>query len=126
MTNGSTSSSWKVANGMIKPPSSSYQTIGKAAKFLKLDFSAEDMAAFAKEYEMTTDSLRCIEELFDRMQENKQKNIVRTLLKLSRLPKKEPKTFDTFDFGRCFIANRLTSWRICQHLLRCIPGLISR
>lgn len=125
MTNGSTNSSWKVANGMIKPPSSSYQTIGKAAKFLKLDFSAEDIAAFAKEYEMTTDSLRCIEELFVRMQENKQKNIVRTLLKLSRLPKKEPKTFDTFDFGRCFIANRLTSWRICQHLLRCIPGLIS-
>lgn len=58
---------------MIKPPSSSYQTIGKAAKFLKLDFSAEDMAAFAKEYEITTDSLRCIEELFVRMQENKQK-----------------------------------------------------
>lgn len=100
MTNGLTSSSWKGANGMIKPPSSSYQTIGKAAKFLKLDFSAEDMAAFAKEYEITTDSLRCIEELFVRMQENKQKNIVRTLLKLSRLPLKEPKTFDTFDFGR--------------------------
>lgn len=85
---------------MIKAPSSSYQTIGKAAKFLKLDFSAEDMAAFAKEYEMTTDSLRCIEELFVRMQETKQKNIVHTLLKLSWLPLKEPKTFDTFDFGR--------------------------
>ena len=34
---------------MIKQPSSSYNMIAAAAKFLKLDFSAEDMAAFAKE-----------------------------------------------------------------------------
>lgn len=85
---------------MIKPPSSSYNTIATAAKFLKLDFSAEDMAAFAKENEIKADSLRCIEELFVQLQDTKQKNIVRTLLKLSRLPLKEPKIFDTFDFGR--------------------------
>ncbi len=98
--NGSTSSSWREGPGMINPPSSSYNTIAAAAKFLKLDFSAEDMAAFAKENEIKADSLRCIEELFVQLQDTKQKNIVRTLLKLSRLPLKEPKTFDTFDFGR--------------------------
>ena len=98
--NGSTSSDWMEESGMIKPPSSSYQTIGKAAKFLKLDFSAEDMAAFAKENEVKADSLRCIEDLFVQLQNTKQKNIVRTLLKLSRLPLKDPKTFDTFDFNR--------------------------
>lgn len=85
---------------MIESPSSSYNTIAAAAKFLKLDFSAEDMAAFAKENEIKADSLRCIEDLFVQLQDTKQKNIVRTLLKLSRLPLKEPKTFDTFDFGR--------------------------
>ena len=98
--NGSTSSDWMEESGMIKPPSSSYQTIGEAAKFLKLDFSAEDMAAFAKENEVKADSLRCIEDLFVQLQNTKQKNIVRTLLKLSRLPLKDPKTFDTFDFNR--------------------------
>ncbi len=98
--NGSTSSGWREAPGMIKQPSSSYNMIAAAAKFLKLDFSAEDMAAFAKENEITADSLQCIEDLFVQLQDTKQKNIVRTLLKLSRLPLKEPKTFDTFDFGR--------------------------
>lgn len=98
--NGLTSSSWREGPGMIKPPSSSYNTIAAAAKFLKLDFSAEDMAAFAKENEIKADSLQCIENLFVQLQDTKQKNIVRTLLKLSRLPLKEPKTFDTFDFGR--------------------------
>ena len=85
---------------MIKSPNSSYQTIADAAKFLKLDFSAEDMATFVKENEVKPDSLQCIENLFLHLQDTKQKNIVRTLLKLSRLPLKNPKSFDTFDFGR--------------------------
>ena len=100
MTNGLISSAWKGENGMTKSPDSSYKKIAEAAKFLKLDFSAEDMATFARENEVKTDGLRNIEELFTYLKDAKQKNIVRTLLKLSRLPLKNPKTFDNFDFGR--------------------------
>lgn len=85
---------------MTKSPNSSYEKIAEAAEFLKLDFSAEDMASFAQKNEINNDSLRNIEELFTYLKNNKEKNIVRTLLKLSRLPLKNSKTFEDFDFGR--------------------------
>lgn len=100
MTNGLISSVWKEGNGMTKSPNSSYEKIAEAAEFLKLDFSAEDMASFAQKNEINNNSLRNIEELFNYLKNTKEKNIVRTLLKLSRLPLKNSKTFEDFDFGR--------------------------
>lgn len=85
---------------MTKSPDSFYKKIAEAAEFLKLDFSAEDMASFAQKNEINNDSLRSIMELFTYLKDTKQKNIVRTLLKLSRLPLKNPKAFEDFDFGR--------------------------
>ena len=67
MTNGLISSAWKGENGMTKSLDSAYEKIAEAAEFLNLDFSAEDMAAFAKENEVKTDSLRNIEELFTQL-----------------------------------------------------------
>ena len=60
---------------MTKSPDSSYKKIAEAAKFLKLDFSAEDMATFVKEiclaaYMANLRTLRILSNLSVRLAEN--------------------------------------------------------
>lgn len=77
-----------------------FEQIQCAAGYLNLDLNAQEMAKFAVDHEFSEENIRAVAEMFAHLQQKKEENIVSTLLRLSRLPLKEPKTFEGFDFGQ--------------------------
>jgi len=77
-----------------------YERIQANAKALKVDLYAADLAGFSQEQNFTAEQLDAISKVFDYLADRKQETIISTLLKMSHLPMKEPKTFDSFDFTR--------------------------
>ena len=76
-----------------------FEKLEAAAAVLKLDFSSEEFASFAEEQELTEAEIDAVQTVFSYLGEKKQRTTVQTLLKMSRLPTKAPKTFETFDFS---------------------------
>ena len=76
-----------------------FETIAAAAAALKLDFSSEEFAEFAVERGFSEQSIEAVRTVFSYLKEKKQQTTVLTLLKMSRLPTKAPKTFENFDFS---------------------------
>ncbi|MGN0363408.1 MAG: ATP-binding protein [Bilifractor sp.] len=76
------------------------EQIQESAKALKLDVYTAELASFAEEKEYSMHDLEVISDLFAYLQQKKYDTMVSTLLKLSRLPVKAPKTFDNFDFSQ--------------------------
>ena len=76
-----------------------FETIAQAAVALKLDFSSEEFAGFAEDHGLSEDEIEVVRSVFAYLKEKKQQTTVMTLLKMSRLPTKEPKTFENFDFS---------------------------
>jgi len=70
-----------------------------AISVLKLDFTAEEFAIFAGNQELSEEAIEAVQAVFSYISQKKRQSTVQTLLKLSRLPKKEPKTFENFDFS---------------------------
>ena len=56
----------------------------------------------ASENNYSPEQIKAIIEVFQALQERKQETIISTLLKLSRLPMKAPKTFENYGFTRIF------------------------
>ena len=77
-----------------------FEQIQESAKYLSLDLCAQEMAQFAMEQQLTDESIQAISETFAYLKQKKSESIVSTLLRLSRLPLKEPKTFEGFDFSQ--------------------------
>lgn len=75
-----------------------FDRIQTSTKALSIDLYASGLAAFADEEKLSTESLEAVCKVLDFLQQRKNESIVNTLLKMSRLPLKEPKTFDGFDF----------------------------
>ena len=75
-----------------------FETIEKSSTTLKLDFSSRELARLAEEYNFTEEQLYAVGKVFEHLQEKKISTTIHTLLKLSRLPLKDPKTFENFDF----------------------------
>ena len=76
-----------------------FEQISDCADYLKLSFSSQEMACLADDRSFSEESLSAIAEVFEHLRDRKKEAIVRTLLRLSRLPLKEPKTFQSFDFS---------------------------
>ena len=76
-----------------------FEQIQADAKYLNLDFCAQEAAQLALEREMSDESVRAVSEVFSYLKEKKKETIVSTQLRLSRLPLKEPKSFENFDFS---------------------------
>ena len=72
--------------------------IQESADSLKVDLSADELALFAENHELTSEHLEVTKELFNYLAKKKHDKTVETLLKQSRLPDKQPKTFENFDF----------------------------
>ena len=66
---------------------------------LKLDFSSEEFAALCEQNSFTPETIAAVELVFEYLKEKKAEITINTLLKLSRLPLKVPKTFENFDFS---------------------------
>ncbi len=76
-----------------------FEKMKTAISVLKLDFTTEEFATFADDQELSEEAIEAVQTVFSYISEKKQQTTVQTLLKLSRLPKKAPKTFENFDFS---------------------------
>ena len=79
---------------------SPYDKICSHASYLNLNLGPQELAQFIFDHKYDDGQIAAINCLLERLAENKRDNIVSTLLKMSRLPLKEPKTFENFDFNR--------------------------
>lgn len=77
-----------------------YEKIHECAQYLGLDITAREMAALSMEQEFDESGIHAISCVLDHLREKKNHQVVSTLLRMSRLPLKEPKTFESFDFSQ--------------------------
>ncbi len=77
-----------------------FEQIQASSRFLKLDLCAQEMAQLSMEHKFNDDQLDAITSVLTYLEEKRHETIVSTLLKFSRLPLKEPKTFENFDFSQ--------------------------
>lgn len=76
-----------------------YDQINLDIEALKIAPYANGLFNFIDSEAMNTEQLEAISKVFEFLHEQKEETIRNTLLKMSRLPLKEPKTFENFDFG---------------------------
>lgn len=72
---------------------------GKAAA-LRLPIEPDELAALASDHDMGERELAALLTTLGYLEEKQRQATIETLLKLSGLQKREPKTFENFDFGR--------------------------
>lgn len=77
-----------------------FEEIEQYVRVLKLGLTASDLAGIVAELNMTSDELNKLCKVFRSLDQRKTEAIVNTCLRLSRLPLKEPKAFENFDFSR--------------------------
>ena len=75
-----------------------FEVVEKSSQTLKLDFSSAEFARLAEDKDLTEAQIRAVGMVFEHLQRKKIETTIHTLLKMSRLPLKDPKTFDNFDF----------------------------
>ena len=79
---------------------SPYALASEAAARLGLRLTAAEVATLASDHDMGGAELGALAVTFDYLAEKRRLASTGTLLRLSRLPRREPKTFDGFDFSR--------------------------
>jgi len=75
-----------------------FDTVEKSCRILDLPFSAVEFAMLAEQEDFSEEALAAVNHVFAYMAAKKTSNTIQMLLKLSRLPQKNPKTFENFDF----------------------------
>ena len=90
-----------------------YETFDQYFKYLKLDYTAQEIAIIASENNFSHDQLEALNITLATMVEKKKATTVATLLKLSRLPQNHQKTFDNFNFDvlKCKNIEEITKLR---------------
>ena len=78
---------------------SAFERIQSCAAYLNIDVYTQELALFAENKKFSEPDLKAIVDTFEYLKVRKQESIVATLLRMSRLPLKEPKTFEDFDFS---------------------------
>ena len=77
----------------------SYENIEKSVDVLKLNLSTAELAAFSDENDLTPEQMAAIDMLLEYLRKKKIQTTIDTMIRLSRLPRDNPKTFDNFDFS---------------------------
>ncbi len=77
----------------------SYENIEKSVDVLKLNLSTTELAAFSDENALTPEQMAAIDMLLEYLRKKKIQTTIDTMIRLSRLPRDNPKTFDNFDFS---------------------------
>lgn len=77
----------------------SFSCLADDLSALRLDMTAEEMAAFAQDNAMSEEQLQAVGMVFDHLHKKKIQTTIDTMLRMSRLPLKNPKTFEAFDFS---------------------------
>lgn len=76
-----------------------YDSVEQNSKILRLDFTATEFAAFAEAHDFSEESIEAVAKVLEHLGEKKVETTIRTILKMSRLPLKAPKTFENFNFA---------------------------
>lgn len=76
-----------------------FERVEQYSDILKLDFSSAELAHLAEEHELSAEAVDAIALVFEHLSAKKTETTIQTILKMSRLPLKDPKTFETFDFS---------------------------
>lgn len=77
-----------------------FEQIARSAAELNIDLSVTEMASFAQKKNMSEQSIADINAVFSYLEKKHNDAVVDGCMKFSRLPRKEPKTFEGFDFSR--------------------------
>lgn len=77
----------------------SYERFDGFAANLKLDIKSSEFAALANDCAFDPQQVDAIYSMFEYLDAKRTETVRQTLLKLSRLPQKDIKTFDNFDFS---------------------------
>lgn len=90
---------------------SAFEIVEKSCETLKLDFSSAEFAILAEKNDLSEDAVATIGLVFEHLRQKKIQTTIHTILKMSRLPLKDPKIFDDFDFSviKAKVAERLKS-----------------
>lgn len=75
-----------------------FEQVEKSSQILKIDFSSVEFAKLAEEQDLSEEQIHAVGVVFEHLRQRKVENTIHTLLKLSRLPLKDPKTFENFNF----------------------------
>ena len=76
-----------------------FEKIQAAAEYLRLELNAQEMATIATNLSLGEAGISDVVAVLEHLRDKKKEQIVSTLLRMSRLPLREPKTFENFDFG---------------------------
>ncbi len=76
-----------------------FEMIEKSSQILRLDFSSVEFAKLAEEQNFSEEQLLAVGTVFEHLRQKKVDTTIHTLLKMSRLPLNDPKTFENFDFS---------------------------
>lgn len=82
------------------PEAGAFDVVRSYARDCGVDVSSEELAELAEELSLSSREVSSVAAVFAYLAERKRAAAVETLLRLSRLPQKVPKTFENFDFGR--------------------------
>lgn len=77
-----------------------YAEISRNAGSFEVTLSPDEVAELAVRNDFGEEELAAVSEVFGYLARKHHDSVIQTLLKLSRLPQKVPKTFDGFDFSR--------------------------
>ncbi|MEE1273233.1 MAG: ATP-binding protein [Olegusella sp.] len=77
-----------------------YEAVSESAARVRITLPPAELAALAEERGIGEEGLGAVAEVFGYLAERQHEATIQTLLRLSRLPQRAPKTFDNFDFGR--------------------------
>lgn len=77
-----------------------FEQIAQNAQDMKLELTPEGAAALAMQKAWSDEQVEAVRDTLLYVKEQKRLKTVATLLRLSRLPLKDPKTFENFDFGQ--------------------------
>ena len=76
-----------------------FEAVETSSRVLRLDFSSIEFAKLAEEQDFSEEQIQAVGVVFEHLQKKKVDTTIHTLLKMSRLPLKDPKTFENFDFS---------------------------
>lgn len=79
---------------------SPYELASDAASRLGIAVGAEELATLASDLDLGDGEMAAVAATFSYPAEKRRLASIETLLRLSRLPRREPKTFEGFDFSR--------------------------
>ena len=89
-----------VAMGDTEDAAAVYDRVSARAASLGVAIAPEELAELAVRHSMGGGELAALDAVFSYLADKRHDQVIETLLKLSRLPQKAPKTFAGFDFDR--------------------------